>query len=334
MRTVRWVVAASALVVAAGCGSAESATVTTPPGGAEAWIVYQSPHGIQQVLPTGFNTRPVLGGASTASAQHVDFSRDGQWMAFNVEDDDGTTDIWTSTWDGKDPVLAVDCVAPCRDMDDPAWSPDSTKLAFYRVDNVNGHNPGSALQILDVASGKVETAYRTEGAEYLWGPRWSPDGKSVVVGITRYLDDGNDTEEVTGNGIAVIRLDPLPATLTMLRPLEDYATYPDWHPTKDLILFQQGGKDPFSVEEPPTNVFTMRPDGSDVRQITDQKEDDPSLWMATFRMDGDGFLATRIPGGDGEITVVAVAEDGSISEISQSNDPRPGAHPRQRVPIG
>ena len=99
-----------------------------------------------------------------------------------------------------------------------------------RVDNVNGHNPGSKLQTVDVTTKDVVTVLSTSGANYVDGPRWSRDGKSLVVQITRFIDDGNDTDQTIGRAIAVVDLTASKPQLTIIRPFTSYASYPDWDP--------------------------------------------------------------------------------------------------------
>jgi hypothetical protein len=60
------------------------------------------------------------------------------------------------------------------------------------------------------------------------------------------------------------------------RPLTDWTTfaaYPDWSPTEDLIVFstydlgqRDGGS--FADPSPPSDLYTMRPDGTGVTQRT------------------------------------------------------------------
>jgi Tol biopolymer transport system component len=308
--------------------------ITPPPTASESllepWIVFQAAQGLRQVLPSGLQARPVVS-QFTTHALHPDFSPDGRSLAFNVDDPDGTRDLWVGGWDGADPVRLVDCIVPCRDADSPAWSPDGTRIAFVRVDNVNGHNPGSSLQVVDVKSGDITTMYSTTGVDYLVGARWSPDGRSMVAGVDRYIDDGNDTQEITGRAVVVIHMDASPATMDVIRPFEDFASYPDWHPTKDLILFEMGGERPLDTTDPPQNVFTMRPDGSEVTQVTKQGPNDDGFWMATFRTDGEGILATRVARPSRDLSIVSITMDGTVTDLGTGSRVE-GAHPRQRRP--
>lgn len=321
---------ASVVLVATACGSSTGAK---SPVDGDPWIVYQGEHGMQRVLPTGFNETPVVQSMGM-NAFHMDFSPDGRSLAFSTDDPDGTRDLWMSGWDGADPVRLVDCVKPCRDADAAAWSPDSSSVVFVRIDNIDGHNPGSALQLVDVKSGKVTTLFATTGADYLVGPRWSPDGRSIVAEVDRYIDDGNDTQEITGKAIVIVHVDADPATMEVIRPFEDFASYPDWHPTENLLLFEMGDREPMDPAAAPQNIFTIRPDGSELTQVTKQGPDDDGLWMATFRTDGQGILATRVDRPSGRLTIVSIAMDGTISEVTAGDQrsTRSGAHPRQRRP--
>lgn len=330
--TVTTVEPVSSTVQSTAAPTTPTPTTEAPPDDAMVpWIAYQSPAGLQLVSPDGSRStsRTALPDGPDG-ALHPDWSADGQRLAFAVDDADGTRDIWTANWDGTDPTLLVDCQSPCRDADNPAWSPDGMRIAFNRNDLIDGRNPGSKIQTVDVRTGEVETVATTEGAEYGGSQRWSPNGLSLVVEITRYIDDGNDTEEITGRTIAVIDLTAAAPTLRLLRPFDTFSSYPDWHPTDDLILFASGSMDPLDPSLPPHNLFTIKPDGTDLTQITSQGPNDDGLWMAAFRLDGEGILATLVHRPNGNLTLVSLHSDGSgITELGDT-DAIPGAHPRQR----
>jgi len=297
------------------------------------WIVYQAPDGLRLLRPDGSESRLVLPHSPTAAAaRHPDWSPDGTRLAFVVDEADGTRDIWTAAWDGSNASRLIDCASPCRDNDSPAWSPDGTRIAFTRIDNVNGHNPGSRLQVIDLATRSIATLASTSGAEYVAAPRWSPDGRSIVVEIDRYLDDGNDTTTLTGEAIGTVRLADATPAIRLIRAFDTFSTYPDWHPTANVILFAAGNADPLDPNLPPENLFTTRPDGTGLTQITHQAPADDGVWMPAFRPDGSGIIATFVhrPSGGLGLSLASLGRDGSGLRNLGDHGAIQGAHSRQR----
>jgi len=309
--------------------AAPKAPPSVVPDAAIPWIVYQSPDGLRILDPGGSGSHRLLSDGP-AQARHPDWSPDGLRIAFVVDESDDTRDLWTASWDGSYAARLIDCAPPCRDNDSPAWSPDGTRIAFTRIDNVGGHNPGSRLQVIDVATRTITTVASTQGAEYAAGPRWSPDGRSIVVEVDRYVDDGNDTTTVTGEAIAVVRLDDPMPTIHPLKAAGTSATYPDWHPTDDLILFAAGAPNPLDATGEPSNLFTIRPDGTGLTQLTHQGPAADGVWMPAFRPDGSGILATFVHRPGGNLTLASLGADGGALLELGPDGAVSGAHARQR----
>jgi eukaryotic-like serine/threonine-protein kinase len=60
--------------------------------------------------------------------------------------------------------------------DDPNWSPDGSKIAFSNSREA-GRDRNSIIRVLDLASQQVTTL---PGSAGMYGPRWSPDGQSIL----------------------------------------------------------------------------------------------------------------------------------------------------------
>lgn len=150
-------------------------------------------------------------------AQEVDFSRDGQWVAWI----DGTGRLWRARTDGKDQlqltpeslngylarwspdssriaVMARQSNQPWqlylirpdgsglerllqepRNDADPTWSPDGRSLAFGRPpDYLSKDDSPWVIRIIDIQTRQIQPI---PGSQDLFSPRWSPDGKYIAA---------------------------------------------------------------------------------------------------------------------------------------------------------
>jgi serine/threonine protein kinase/Tol biopolymer transport system component len=116
---------------------------------------------------------------SGISAMGLDFSRDGEWFAYN-DATDGT--LWRSRLDG---TQRLQLVFPPMLGYLPKWSPDDSQIAFM------GHPPGEPwhLYLVSAQGGAPELIYSSE--TNLADPNWSPDGKSLVFGDNSLNNQGS-----------------------------------------------------------------------------------------------------------------------------------------------
>jgi Tol biopolymer transport system component len=110
---------------------------------------------------------PFLGGIS---AEHVRFSRDGQWVAY-VSYPEGA--LWRSKIDGSERLQLT--FGPDKSAV-PRWSPDGKRIAFVRL--AAGQPP--KIVLISAAGGTAEAIAPEQRVQE--DPQWTADGNSIVFG--------------------------------------------------------------------------------------------------------------------------------------------------------
>ena len=319
------------------------ATSSTTVKDGEPWIVYQHFDGqaitLRLIGQDGHGDHQLLTGA-TADPLHPDWSPDGRQIAFAMDND-----LWIVDAAGSDPHRLFDCAKPCEFGDAPTWSPDGLTIAYLTGMPV-GEIATQSVIAVDVATGTTRILFHTDGPDYPTYVRWSPDGTSIVLDVARFPDAKVGTTPIIGEAIAVL---DLTATKPMPRYLTDwamFATYPDWSWTTDTIVFSTydlGSRDfhVLSAFEPPSDLYTIDPDGSDLTQLT-HNASGPSLirndtasgplsCQPTWTPDGTSVIFTQV---DGETwpgwELSTVAADGSGLAPATGSTVVVGSHPRLR----
>lgn len=180
----------------------------------------------------------------------VDVSPDGKWVAY-VARVSGRENAWRTNTD----VLLVptaggkadDVTVANKAYDfDPAFSPDGRSLALTMMKRPGFEADRQRIAIVDLPTKKLRVV--TEAWDHgAGGLTWSGDGRTIYT-----------TSDNVGNH-SIFAIDVASGSA---RVLADKGTNEDPHLAGDRIVFL---KDTLTM---PVELFTMKADGSDVRQLT------------------------------------------------------------------
>jgi Tol biopolymer transport system component len=204
------------------------------------------------------------------SAFAPSWSPDGTRIAFGVgryfrPPGNPAAQIVVTNADGSDYRAVVD-----EDANNgfPSWSPDGNFIVYKRNRN---------LAVISLDAGQIQAL--TNGRQYDNFPQWSPAGDAIAFTSDRTGDFEIYSIKPDGTGIRQLTNSP------------GNDSHPAWSPDGQWIIFtsaRMGFKDegPLydGIPQPDGELFIMRPDGSAVRQLTDnQWEDATAAWFQRVR---------------------------------------------------
>jgi TolB protein len=255
--------------------------------------------------PAGTTVRQVTRPPRGVIDQYPDWSPDGKRLVFHRmvpcvpggarDGMDRTCDrIYTVSPDGTSLKPLVPCAfkaslpwpASCVGAHTPAWSPDGSKVAFsyslVREDYDAALDLQRAIWIVDAdGTDRRQLTQLTPGNSWDDEPQWSPDGSRLVftrVDLTRKLD-AVFTVNVDGSGESQL-------TPWALNAAGD----PEWSPDGKRIVFVAHPRDGSE------NVYTVRPDGTGLTNVTRQSVDGFHYLSSSFSPDGTFLVSARTPG--------------------------------------
>lgn len=270
-------------------GPSTSAETAYPIADGEPWILVGAEFGAILVKPDGTGRHTILTGLPV-NIFNPRWSNDGRQILFEGNGDRGSQ-LWAANADGTGAHALMPTPdgcpnSTCTEGVQPAWSPDGRSIVYVAPTHVEGAYSKTALAVLDVATGTTTELYSTDQASF-GRPAWSPDSRRIVFEIDRY-EGVPEVTKLVSSSIAVIDVaDRTPREITDPSLL---AGYPFWHPTSDLIVFRTNRFVPETQKlQDPTkasDLYTIRPDGTGLTQVTDHGVGGPIVRGPTWTPDG------------------------------------------------
>jgi Tol biopolymer transport system component len=186
-----------------------------------------------------------------------------------------------------------------------AWSPDGRRLVYARFCfDKAGTFVESGLWTINVDGTGVRRVTTGTTASHTEDHRagWSPDGKQLVF---ERIDTSAAPERAA---IFTVGVDG--KNLRQVTPWKLDANDPDWSPDGTLIAFNS------TAEPSPTqNIWTIKPDGTGVAQLTTYNEAGQATFHPSWSPDGTQILYSHNPSTDGWGDFFVMNRDGSDQHV-------------------
>ena len=190
--------------------------------------------------------------------------------------------------------------AGCFSDSQAAFSQDGRQIVFVRDSTGASGNGTSAIVTMDLESGEVHALASTSPGGGM-RPGWSPDGSQIVFSRYGTKADGGPNPRIRD---AVFVVDADGQALHQVSPADMDAIDAAWSPDGQSIAFLS------PVPEGDGNLYVIRPDGTDLRQLTTGVGVSSPAWTPDGRL-----LFARSTGGADAAGWWTMAADGTRASL-------------------
>jgi dipeptidyl aminopeptidase/acylaminoacyl peptidase len=298
MKRLRIVCAFSVVAVSLTLVGTEQANATFPAkNGLIAFAADTGDEGFQlfTVRRTGHGLQQVTHGPGQASSP--DWSPDGRWLAYTLDE----CTIALIRADGTDQRVIPSQPPPDGCDGDPVFTPDGDHLVFGRFDPAIEEE---SVWIMDLNGGNQRRI--GTGPSGSATPEVSPDGQTVTFLST------------TANGLdALFAIDINGGTARQVTPtLWGIAFKHDWAPDGSRIVVSDNAGD---TPDQPTNMATVRPNGTGLRYLTDLQTPDQRALAGGYSPDGKWIVFRRENGDQNALRIVRTDGQGEQTVLPFSS---------------
>lgn len=221
------------------------------------------------------------------------WSPDGSHLLYS----DANNIFLTDPSGGQPRPIDTGCAAPvpptplsCQQDSQVAFSSDGRRIVFVREStDADGYQGPAAIATMDLVSGQVTELTPTSPAGGV-RPGWSPDGSHIVFWRYGSKDDSGPLPPIM-SGVFIVDADG--QNLHQVTPLTLDAQDAAWSPDGTRIVFlSPSAALPDGSSTDHGDIYTIRPDGSDVRRLTTDGVAISPTWTPDGRI-----LFTRVSGG-------------------------------------